>query len=168
MTLRASAYDDDLLSIFSKLMPRIVLLSSQKEKINNQINICILHSTVDEKVANLLIEKTKDNYPKGIRNYQIKFIKTTYTNLNACKNSSLAFLLNSEKKNIKQALDFSRNNTILTISHDAKLLNLGVDISMFIGRKITPYINVNSIHRKKIQLNNNLLRISKLYNDGTK
>jgi len=169
MISKAYAYDDnDLLNIFSKLMPRIILMSSQKEKINNEINICILHSSVDEKTALSLIEKTNTYYPHGIKNYQIKFTKTTYLNLNKCNNNSLIFLLNSDVESIEQALEFSKKNTILTMSHDSKLLNSGVDVSMFLGRKITPYININSIRKKEIELNNNLLRISKIYNEETK
>ena len=152
--LNASVYDDDLLNIFSKIMPRIVLMSSQKEKINKEIDICIFHSNVDEKTATSLINKTNSNYPHGIKNYQIKFTKTTYSDISKCENSVLAFLLNSNEENIKQALEFTKKHTILTISHDSKLLINGVDISMFLGRKITPYINVNSIRKKNIKLNN--------------
>ena len=149
-------------------MPRIVLMSSQKDKINDEISICVLHNDIDEKTAISLIEKTNNNYPHGIKNYRLEFIRVTYSNLGKCENSTLLFLLNSNEKSIEQALEFSRKKSILTISYDSMLLSSGVDMSMFFGRKITPYINVNSIRKKEIKLNNNLLRISKIYNDETK
>ncbi|MFT5874858.1 MAG: hypothetical protein ACI8WT_003837, partial [Clostridium sp.] len=113
-------------------------------------------------------KKTNNHYPNGIKNYQIKFMQTNYLDISQCQNTDVSFLLNSNEKNIEQALEFSRVHKILTISYDSKLLKYGADISMFLGRKVTPYINVNSIRKKDIKLNNTLLRISKIYNSEAK
>lgn len=167
-TLNASTYDDDVLNIFSKVLPRFILMSSKKDEIKKEIRICILHDNIDEKIALSLVRKTNDYYPNGIKEYQLKFIQTNYSDISKCDSSVLLFLLNSNDKNIKQTLKFSRKYKKLTISYDAKLLEDGTDISMFLGRKIIPYININSIREKKIELNNNLLRISKIYKEKAK
>ena len=161
--LTASIYDDDTLNIFSKISPRLVLMSSQKEKLKGEINICVLSDEMDKRVATLLINKTDTNYPSGIKNYEIKFIKSNYSNIKKCQSSQLIFLFNTDSNNIKKALEYSREKKILTISYDQKILEDGVDISLFLGRKIIPYINIYSIRKKEILLNNVLLRISKIY-----
>ena len=166
--LNASVYDEDILNIFSKVLPRLVLMSSQTNDIKDEINICLLRDDIDERTATSLIEKTNKYYPNGIKNYQINFIKTNYSNINQCINTAASFLLNSNDPNIKHALEFSHAHKILTISYDSKLLKDGVDISMFLGRKVTPYINAKSIRNKDIELNNTLLRISKIYNSEPK
>ncbi len=166
--LIATDYDDDTLNIFSKILPRLVLMNSQKEKLKDEIDICILHNKMDTRTSSLLVHKTETNYPNGIKNYKIKFTKSDYLDIQKCQNSQLLFLFNTNIKNIKKALEYSRTNKILTISYDQKMLEDGVDISLFLGRKIIPYINVESIQKKDILLNNILLRISKIYISGDK
>ena len=166
-SLNASVYNDDILNTFSKILPRFILMSSQKEKIKDEINICILHDKMDKRPTSFLITKINDNYPNGIKDYKIKLIKSNYSHIKKCKDSQLAFLFNSNEENINQALEFSQKNKILTISYDAKLLKSGVEVSLFLGRKITPYINIENIVKKDIVLNNLLLRISKIYSKET-
>lgn len=161
--LSAFNYDDDILDIYSKVMPRFVLMSSQIDKLSSKISICIISEEVDKLSAMTLIEKSNENYPDGIKNYTINYIYVDYTDIDECKTSKLAFLFNSDKKNIDDFLQFSLENKILTLSYSKEFLKNGVDISLFLGRKIVPYLNIDSIKKKGIQLNNLLLRISKIY-----
>jgi len=138
-------------------------MSSQKEKLKDEINICVLYDEMDKRLASLLISKTENNYPNGIKNYKINFTKSNYSNIKKCQNTQLIFLFNTDEENIQKALEYSLMNKTLTISYDQKILEDGVDISLFLGRKIIPYININSIRKKDIVLNNILLRISKIY-----
>lgn len=163
--LPASTYDDDTLEIFSKILPRFVLMSSQKDKLKDEISICVLHSTVDENSAASLIGKVAKNYPDGIKNYKIKLISSSYSNIDSCLNTQLLFIFNSDDKNIKKSIEFSNNNSTLTMSYDSILLKDGIGVSLFLGRKITPYINVKAVQKNGIELNNVLLRISKIYSE---
>ena len=148
ISLNAVVYHDDVLNIFSKISPRFVLMSNQKEKLKSKINICILHEDIDEQTASLLVKKTKEYYPNGIKNYQLKFTNTSYSNIDSCQDAHLLFLFNVDKNELMKAIELSNKNKILTISYDKKLLDYGVDISLFVGRKIIPYININSINSK--------------------
>ena len=168
LSLNSAIYDDDILGIFSKVMPRFVLMSSKREAVKDEINICISRDDIDEKKADLLIKKTSSNYPNGIKNIHIRFKKTNFSNIEQCKESELIFLFNSNQTNIQGALNFSHRNTILTMAYDSNILESGADVSMFLGRKVVPYININSIQKKEIVMNNNLLRISKIYNKEDK
>lgn len=157
------AYDDDILNIYSKMLPRFILMSSQKEKITDEIEICILHDSIDDRDAKLLIDKVKSNYPDGINNDKVKLLSTGYNNLHVCKNAQSAFLFNSNDRNIKKAILFLNRKKILTISYNAQLLENGAQISLFIGRKVQPYINMQEILKNNIKLDNILLRVSKIY-----
>lgn len=160
--------ENDTLDIFAKILPRFVLMSTQKEKIKSDIELCVLHDTLDERIALSLIDKVKTSYPEGMKNYQIKLLHSTYEDISVCKNAQLIFMFNTHEENIQNTLQFSKAHTILTISYDNHLLENGVNISLFLGRKVTPYINVLSLKENAIQLENILLRISKIYVSGTK
>ena len=161
--LNASNYDDDTLNIFSKILPRFIMMSSQKEKIKENIEICILNDNIDSLVATSLINKVKNNYPNGIKNYNINFITSSYKSLNKCENTQLVFMFNSNKENIHNAFNLTNKYQILSMSYDEVLLKDGVNISLFIGRKVVPHLNMQSIKKSKIELNNILLRVSKIY-----
>jgi hypothetical protein len=166
--LNASGYDNDILDIFSKTLPRFILMSSQKENIKGDLEICILHDEIDELTALSLIEKVNENYPNGIKDYQIRLTHSNYATIDLCQNSQLAFMFNTSKENINKALSFSFKHSVLSVSYDEKLLHEGVALSMFLGRKVTPYINIHALRKNGIELNNMLLRISKIYEGGHK
>lgn len=166
--LNASAYDDDILNIFSKIAPRFIIMSSQKSKIESNIEICVLYDKIDERVALSFIDKINTNYPSGIKNYPIKFINSSYSNIGECKTAHLAFILNSDINNIKEAVLYLNRQNILSMSYNQELLDYGVQISLFIGRKVLPYINMKAITENKIELDNILLRVSKIYKESEK
>jgi hypothetical protein len=162
-TLHAFSYNDDILNIFSKIIPRFVMMSSQKEKIKERLEICILHDDGDKLAAESLQKKINLNYPNGIKNHPMYISNPSYKKMSMCKKSQLIFLFNSDKKYISKALLFAHKNTILSMSYDKKLLQNGVAISLFIGRKVVPYINMQAIQENNIKLDGMLLRVSKIY-----
>lgn len=161
--LNALSYDDDILNIYSKMMPRFILMSTQKEKIKTDIDICILYDDIDKMTALVLSDAIKRNYPNGLKDYKINTVLSSYLDINSCKDSQLIFIFRTSDKNIKRTLQLSAKNKILTLAYDPKLLESGADMSLFLGRKITPYINYESLKTKEIKLNNILLRIAKIY-----
>ena len=54
--LNAFVYDDDILNIFSKTLPRIILMSSQKDKIKDDLNVFRDH---DNKVDDICLLSIK-------------------------------------------------------------------------------------------------------------
>lgn len=161
--LNANVYDADLLNTYSKLSPRFVLMSTQKLKVKKSIEICLVYDNEDERVAQRFINLMQENYPHGIQNHTIEFIKSSDSNLSVCENSHLLFLFNVSSPTFKSSILFAQKSKIMTISYEAKLLIEGADISLFLGRKVIPYINLKSMRAKEIELDNILLRISKIY-----
>ncbi len=167
-SLNAANYNDDILNIYSKMLPRFVMMSSQKDKIENEIKICVLHDKLDERVAQSLEDKIKSNYPDGLKNYPIKIMRTNYENVQLCANSQLSFLFNSDETQIQNAIFFFKKNSILTMSYNISFLEKGADMSLFIGRNVIPFVNMKSIRDKRITLDNLLIRVSKIYMDSEK
>ncbi len=161
--LKASVYDSDVLDIFSKILPRFILMSSQKNTIKNKIDICILYDKIDERDALLLIDKIDVNNPNGIKNYKINLINSNYSNMDICRDTKLMFMFNTSEQNIEKGVKFSKNHTIFTVSYNSKYLENGVNASLFLGRKVVPYINMNTINDSRLELDNVLVRISKIY-----
>ncbi len=162
--LGSSAYDDDVLDIFSKILPRFVLMSSGKSTITKEkIDICVLHDKLDERPASSLIAKIDRNHPNGLKNYRLHATGAPYSNLGACENTQLIFMFDTDEKNIEKTIHFSRNHRILTISYDAGYLEKGVNASLFLGRKVTPYLNIDTLRKSGVEIDNTLVRISKIY-----
>jgi hypothetical protein len=161
--VHASDYDDDVLEIFSKILPRFILMSSQKKQIDNDIEICILNDVNDEDVAIALMEKIHNNYPKGIKNYHIGIVHKNYAEIDSCEKAQLIFMFNSNTHNIETSLRYIRAHSILALAYDPKLLQYGAHASLFLGRKVVPYINMKSINESGITFENILLRVSKIY-----
>lgn len=163
-----NAYDSDILNIYSKMLPRFVLMSNKREKVDEEIKICILYDKIDERDALSLIKKINTNYPNGIKDAKIKLQMGDYNSLDICKNSQSAFLFNSNEQNIKNAISFLNQQKVLSIAYDAQALENGAQISLFIGRKVQPYINIKEVLDNNIVLDNILLRVSKIYKESEK
>ena len=161
--LHGASYDSDLLNTYSKLSPRFVLMSSQKSKSDLDIKICLVHNQEDEKSAQEFIDLSDMNYPDGIKEYKLSFVKTSYESFETCRSSALLFLFDIDSDTLKKVVTFSLKYQIMTISYNPDYLLEGVDISLFVGREIKPYLNPKSIFSKDIHLDNILLRISKIY-----
>lgn len=143
-------------------------MSDQKNKIKDEIQICILYDKMDTQDALLLIEKVNFNNPEGLNGKPIKLLKAYYNTPDVCKNSQIAFFFNSDEQNIKKALSFLNKQKILSIAYDAALLQSGAEISLFIGRKVQPYINLQETTKNNIKLDSILLRVSKIYTKSDK
>ena len=141
-------------------------MSSQKERLEESINICLVNDEIDSLTMGSVVSKIQENYPSGIKNYSIDIRHASYKNLSNCKKSEILFFLSASDENVKQITSFSKKHQILTISYNQDRLEDNVDISLHLGRKIVPYLNMKAIQKKDIQLNNTLLRISKIYSKG--
>ncbi len=168
VSVNAGNYDEDVLEIYSKLLPRFIVMSDQSIRVKDEIHICLLEEEVDETAAISLKERISCNYPQGIKNYKIKMTLANYTELSTCKNSELLFLFNSSKTHISETLAYAKRHNSMTVSYDASLLEEGVSLSLYLGRKTLPYINTTALKRNGITLDPILLRISKLYMQGDK
>lgn len=144
----------------------MVLMSSRKNSIQNQLDICVLHDKLDERDALLLIQKIRKNYPSGIKNYPIGVNKSEYDTIEACRKSQITFLFDADDRTITNAVNYLNKNGIFSISYNPNYLESGVDSSLFLGRKVIPYLNIVALSQSGIELDNALVQISKIYSKG--
>ncbi|MCK9373028.1 MAG: hypothetical protein M0P91_07505 [Sulfuricurvum sp.] len=161
-----SSYDENTLEIFSKIIPRFVLMSSQKNSIQHQLNICIVHEKLDERDAYALIQKIRKNYPSGIKNYPIELLMSEYNNIEVCRKSQIAFMFDTDLRTITATVHYLNKNGIFSVSYNPNYLEYGVDSSLFLGRQVTPYFNIGALQQSRIELDNALVQISKIYSKG--
>lgn len=160
VNLYAFEYEKNKLEIFAKLMPRFVLMSSKKKSIDQDIKICLVSDLNNEQFVTFLQKKLEKNSIKNISN---SITNTNYKNLHKCENNDLAFLFNTDTKNIINAAKFFQNKEILTVSYNSLFLQYNINISIYFGRKVVPYLNIKSLRENNIILDNILLRISKIF-----
>ena len=163
--LQAFSYDDDVLDIFAKVLPRFSVMSDQKERLKNNIGICLVREDMDADEANVLAQKIRDNYPDGLATYKITLTTTSYSQLLTCKRSEILFFFNSTNENIVAGALYAKDYKALSVSYDNIYLTNGVELSLFLGRRIIPYINMQAVQNNGVKLDDLLLRISKIYQE---
>ncbi|MBN2895423.1 MAG: hypothetical protein JXK05_05980 [Campylobacterales bacterium] len=161
MTLQAVQYDENVLQIFSKIAPRLVLLSSKKSEVTEQIDLCVVHEKADAYVAERFGRMIKDNASGGTIDTLIRSVEIEEVHL--CAPSQLLFFFNTSAANIQNALDQLSKSAPITVAYDSKLLGFGIDVSLFFGRSVTPYIDIARLKKKQITFDEVMLRVSKIY-----
>lgn len=155
-------YDYEILKIQSKLFPRVLLMDKNldKKSPNNEIIMEILYEEIDKYIAedfkNFLIYETK----KLLSNFKIEL--TQYKNFKKDSNSSAYYLLLSQKDELKSAIKIISSNSRFSFAYDSEYLNYGATIGLYIGHRVSLYINLESIKNSNLEFENDLFKISKV------
>jgi len=103
------SYDDQLMQIYAKIAPRLVLMSKTTHPLpEKSIDITLLYEKGDESAAENLREKMLKIYPKGLKNRKLKIELVPYDMVKKLRRVSLLFLLESDADSAKAALNFAR------------------------------------------------------------
>jgi len=160
----ALSINDSLLKIHATLLPKITLMDYElKNKlINDSITIAIVYNKKEYKSAVSLRNKIDTKYQNGIKNHSIKTKIVLYKSIKNTK-ANIYYLFPSNKKNIKNVIDIAKENQALTFSYLKDNLKSGVMISINIGERVQPIINIDAIRTAHINLRPVLLSISTIY-----
>ena len=164
ISLFATTISESLLQIHATLMPKVYLMDySYKEKIdNNSIVIAIAYNKVDYSSAQSLKEKIEAKYRDGIKSYSIDVKLVPYSQVD--KNSAnIYYLFPTNSKNIKKVIKKANEDNALTFSYLKDDLQHGIMISVSIGNRVKPILNLNAIKLHNISFRPVLLNISKIY-----
>jgi len=158
------SYNDQLMQIYAKIAPRLVLMSKMPYVLPKEsIDITILYEKGDERAAENLREKMLEIYPKGLGNRKLEIGLVPYGISEKLKKVSLLFLLEGDTDSVKAALDFAGKEKLLTISYNRKLLSQGAILSLYIGKTVKPFLNLEAAKRSDIVFDSVLFKISKIY-----
>lgn len=129
---------------------------------NNTIYIIIYYSNSSYKGAKLLKKKIDLKYKNGLKKFTVKTKLLSYSNKKITK-ANIYYLFPSSNKNIKTVLKNALTVGAITFSYSKSMLALGSMISINIGAKVKPIINLDAIKTNNISLRPVLLNISDIY-----
>jgi len=160
----AFSINDSLLKIHAVLLPKIYLMDYNfKNKIkDNTITIAILYDANSYRNAVSLDEKIKDRYKNKIQDYNVKTVLLPYNKVSTF-NANLYYLFPSNIKNIKRTVKKAKEVKALTFSYLNNDLKDGIVLSLEIGKKVKPIINLNAAKSADITFRPVLLKISNIY-----
>ncbi|MEA3330807.1 MAG: YfiR/HmsC family protein [Campylobacterota bacterium] len=163
-TIFATQINDSLLKIHAVLVPKIALMDYEfKQKIDNDsIVIALMYDMVNYKDALSLKEKIDTKYKDGIKNYSIKTKLVLYSKIGNTK-ANIYYIFPTRVKNIQKVVKKADFTQALTFSYSNDDLKYGVMLSLIVGSKIKPLINLTAIKSGEITFRPILLDISAIY-----
>lgn len=163
--LEAKYYDTDILTIFSKILPRIVTMSDLDPAKGNPVTICIVHEDMDGAAARRFEALLKQNNTGRDEAHVLQTVSTDFTRLSKCKKSQLIFMFDTQPENLPRIRQTARKQRVILASYHADILPKGSDLSLYIGRSVMPYLNLRTLEEKNINIDPLLLRVSKIYRE---
>jgi hypothetical protein len=161
------AYNDKLLQVYAKIIPRIALMTHSEGSLpGNSIGICLLYEKGDEQGARRLRDMMLSAYPDGLRFRTLELSLFPYSRHRSCRDSALLFLFDTDEARMQTSLDFARAYHIPTMSYSSRFLDSGVMLSMHLGKTVRPYLNLEAAKESGITPDSLLIRISKIYSAG--
>jgi len=163
-SLFAININNSLLRIHATLVPKLYLMDYEyKSKVKNDtIVIDILYDKANYKSALALKNKFYTKYKNGLESYKLKVELVLYSNIDR-SDANIYYLFPSKSTNIKKAVKQASNNNALTFSYLKDDLKYGVMVSLAIGIKVKPVLNLDAIKRYHISFRPILLNISTIY-----
>ena len=158
--------NDSLLKIHATLVPKLYLMDhAYKEKItNNSITIALLYNQTNYKNALTLKNSIDSKYANGIQSYKIKTQIVPYSKMDKTK-ANIYYLFPTNRVNIKKVIQKAKSTQSLTFSYLKDDLKYGVMISLNVGNRVKPILNLNAIKLYNISFRPMLLNISSIYSD---
>jgi len=165
--LFALSINESLLKIHAVLVPKISLMDYDfKRKLkDNAIVLAILYDKNDYKNAKFLQATIENRYHKKLENYTLKTLVIPYKKV-AKTDASLYYLFPTDKKTIKKVVKKAKEEEALTFSYATTDLNEGVMLSLKVGTKVKPIINLHAVKINHIIFRPVLLKISHIYKVG--
>lgn len=163
----AYTYHTELLKIYSKIAPRIMLLVDDKERSAEEgYALCILYEPGDEMHAMKLKRMMEEAYPNGLKGRKFNIKSATFGNCCECGDADLFMLFDTQPERIRSIVEKANRNGIATMAYSNRFLREGVMLSLELGTTVRPYLNLQTAKDAGIPVNEVLLRISKIYQKG--
>lgn|GEM_PF-1195645 len=168
--LAAYIYDESLLLIYAKIVPRIIALDRTPHRIvSGRPTLCILYEKGDEKVAAALASSIR-RYTPSSREGGKPFEVTTlsYDRVEECRGAISFLLMPTRDAKLRKALKKAHREKILTFAYDKAMLGRGAVVSIHPGKRVYPLINIDVLKRDRLRLDPTLLQVAKIYRGDSK
>ncbi len=156
--------NSSILKIHATIVPKLYLMDySYREKTkNDMITIALIYTKIDYKNALLLKNKIDYKYSKGLKSYKVRTVVIPYEKVDSC-NANIYYTFPSKFENIKKVIRQADENEALTFAYLENDLKYGIMISLNIGKKVKPVLNLDAIRLYNISFRPILLDISSIY-----
>ena len=165
LSIYAYNVNNSILKIHASIMPKIFLLAHgfENDIHNNTILISIAHNQTNKKSAIYLKNEIKSKYKK-LNSYDIEVKTINYKDINRCnKTTNILYLLPTNNEDLKQAVNIAKKCHALTFSYAIDDLENNAMVSVNIGKKVKPILNLSAIKESNLSFRPVLLSISEIY-----
>jgi len=159
LTASAQYYDTNILSLYAKILPRIVLYSSLKPGVNSSLSLCIVHSPLDYQSAKFLKKETLEKNSA----FKPVITLTPFSALSRCNNAQLIFFLDNDENTLSHSILQAQKQQAIIATYSSAYLSLGAEFSLYIGRNVKPFINLEQSTLRQITFNPVLVRSAKIF-----
>ncbi len=167
-SLQAYIYNDSLLLIYAKIVPRIMMLDHTQRGDMQKRRLCILYEKGDAPVAEKLRNLMYENLPSRARkNFIADTVSYREAESEKCIGSTALMLLDAGAEKIDKILSRAERKRLLTFSYSNSLLKKGAAVSLLVGKEVYPVINIEAVKRSALKLDVALFQIARIY-DGSK
>lgn len=159
-----SSYDLNLLTLQSKVFPKVILADNNisLKLVDNKIKITILYEEIDTLIAKNLKKSIEQNYSK-LKDFNLDVELVEYQSFSKENHlSSAYFFLFGKKENIIEISDFIIKNNRLSFSYEKNYIDLGVVFALEISSTVSLLLNLNSLKLSKLDLENSIFKVTKI------
>jgi hypothetical protein len=149
-------------------MPKILLLEHHIEKKikNNEIHITIAYEESNYHDMKFLKKAIEDIYSNGISGYKIVVDFIDYNNFQKYNvNTNMLYIFPSSQANINKLIKEYKLCSAIIFASQKEYLKNNAMISIDVGKKVKPIINLDAIRSSGISFKPVLLSISKVFNN---
>ncbi|MCW9026053.1 MAG: YfiR family protein [Thiovulaceae bacterium] len=164
--LYSKTLDNSLLDIHATIMPKVLLLEHDIEKkiVDNKIHITIAYEKNSYKDMKFLKKSIETKYPKGISGYKIEIDFINYDSFQECKkHTNILYIFPSSQDNINNLITKYNECHAITFASQKEYLKNNAMISIDVGKKVKPIVNLKAVKASGISFKPVLLSISKVF-----
>ncbi len=149
-------------------MPKVIMLEKDIEKKikNKTIHIAIAYEQSNYKDMKYLIQEILREHPDGISGYNIRISLIKYSEFKESdSNTNMLYMFPSSKDNLEKLTKAYYSSKAITFASNKEYLKYNAMISIDVGKKVKPIVNLVAIKNSGIKFKPVLLSISKVFKD---
>ncbi len=165
-SIYASHINESLLNMHALLLPKIYLMdyNFQKKSIDKTISIALVYERGEYKSAQFLKKQILKKYKNGINSYKLDIQLVNYNKIDNA-HANMYYIFPSTKHNTQKAVQKANKDNAITFAYTKEDLKYGIMISLEVGKKTKPLLNLEAIRENNISLRPILIDISVIYTD---
>ena len=162
LSIYGQSYQTSLLNLHAKVFPKILLSDTQLDEklVDNNIVIIILYEEKDLKVAQSF-QKRILKYHSQLGIYTFDVLLQKYTSFSSSDNATAYYQLLTDATTLQNTNSIIQLKNKISFSYDNSYLDRGTLMSLYIDKKVMPFIDMKTLKNSKIIFKNIIFKIAK-------